>query len=479
MVFSSPVFLFLFLPIVLTASLVIRARLANALLLVASLFFYAWGEGVYVALMLASIGLNYGFGLAVERRSGSRSAFAVLVLAVALNLALLGWYKYAGFLADALAPPLLALGLQAPTLEPVHLPIGISFFTFQALSYVVDVYRGTARARRNPFDVALYISLFPQLIAGPIVRFQDFADQIREREVRLADLAFGVERFVLGLGKKVLIANTVAVPADAIFDMPRSELTLGLSWLGLVCYTLQIYFDFSGYSDMAIGLGRMFGFRFRENFLHPYVAASMAEFWRRWHVSLSSWFRDYLYIPLGGNRHGGLRTHVNLVVVFFLTGLWHGASWQFVVWGLYHGAFLTVERALRGRRPAPRPLAHAYVLLAVMGGWVFFRSEDLPAARAYVEALVGLGDGTGWSFRAADFLNAELLLALAVGCVAAMPVLPWLQRRSARIAERGAGARAVTAVGRLVGNAAVLGVLFLSCARLAAATHNPFIYFRF
>ena len=292
-------------------------------------------------------------------------------------------FKYADFLVGNLNALLGPLRLAPLSLPGIALPIGISFFTFQALSYVIDVYRREVPVQRNPFDLGLYIALFPQLIAGPIVRYHDVARQLVERVVTRQGFAYGVERFVVGLGKKVLIANTLAVQADLIFAIPADQLTAPVAWFGLVCYTLQIYFDFSGYSDMAIGLGYMFGFRFLENFSHPYVAQSITEFWRRWHISLSTWFRDYLYVPLGGNRGSALRTYRNLVLVFFLCGLWHGASWSFVVWGLLHGFLLVIERMGLGRLMArwPRALRHAWTLFFVMIAWVFFRADSLPQAR--------------------------------------------------------------------------------------------------
>src|SRR6185436_9027443 len=309
----------------------------------------------------------------------------------AVNLASLAFFKYAGFLAANLNALLGATGLGAVPVPAVVLPIGISFFTFHAISYVVDVYRRDAVAQKGPVEAALYLLLFPQLIAGPIIRYRDIAAQLTARVVDLDGFATGVRRFVVGLGKKMLIANIVAVPADRLFALPAGELTAAHAWLAASCYTLQIYFDFSGYSDMAIGLAQLFGFRFKENFNYPYVSQSIQEFWRRWHISLSAWFRDYLYVPLGGNRVAPGRVYLNLVTVFFLCGLWHGASWTFVVWGLYHGAFLVLERlglaAWLGRMP--RALRHVYALLVVMVGWVFFRAESLSAAAGLLQAMAG------------------------------------------------------------------------------------------
>lgn len=328
MVFASPIFLFLFLPGVLLLYWVVPSRRwQNSVLLASSLLFYAWGEGGYLLVMLASIGLNYVLGLAAAQ---SRWRRYVVLATVTANLGLLGYYKYAAFIVETFNSVTGTLGVKASTVPEVHLPIGISFFTFQAMSYVLDVHRGKVPAQRRLGDLALYIALFPQLIAGPIVRYADVWRQIMVRHVSMHDLERGVSRFVIGLAKKVLIANALAVPADAIFGLGLADLSTGVAWLGLICYALQIYFDFSAYSDMAIGLGQLFGFHFLENFDYPYTARSVQDFWRRWHISLSSWLRDYLYIPLGGSRCGRIRTQVNLVLVFLLCGLWHGAAWPFV-----------------------------------------------------------------------------------------------------------------------------------------------------
>jgi len=378
MLFSSTVFLFAFLPIVLALHLALRnVRARNALLLAASLVFYAWGEAVYVLLLIFSIGANHLFGLWIERRRGGLGDRIALAVAIAANLLILGSFKYANFVVDNLDALLSALGVAPIELAPVQLPIGISFFTFQSITYVVDIHRRDAAAQRNPFRVGLYIAFFPQLIAGPIVRYRRIADQLVDRHPRIEDVAAGLRRFVVGLGKKVLVANTLAVPADAIFAIPVAELEPGVAWLGVVCFALQIYFDFAGYSDMAIGLGRCFGFDFPENFDWPYTSRSLREFWRRWHMSLSTFFRDYLYIPLGGNRRGATRTAVNLLLVFLLCGLWHGAAWMFVIWGLLHGFFLALERTGFGRvlSRAPAIVQQFYVLSVVIGAWGVFRAD--------------------------------------------------------------------------------------------------------
>ena len=353
MLFTEPTFLFLFLPVLLALYFITRSRehgaYGNWLLLVASVVFYATGGGSFTWLMLGSIAFNYWMAILVSRNQ------RWLPFAIAVNLTVLGVFKYANFFADNINALLRMAGGQPIAVPRVLLPIGISFFTFHAISYVVDVHRRDATAQKSPVHAALYLLLFPQLIAGPIIRYRDIADQLARRLVTVDDFGYGVRRFIIGLAKKVLVANVVAGPADRIFAMPVAELSAGHAWLGLTCYTLQIYFDFSGYSDMAIGLGRMFGFRFPENFRWPYIADSVQEFWRRWHISLSTWFRDYLYIPLGGNRVSPARRYVNLVTVFFLCGLWHGASWNFVIWGLWHGTFLVIERVLHQSRRHQSP----------------------------------------------------------------------------------------------------------------------------
>lgn len=474
MVFSSIVFLFLFLPVVLTAYFLVPRGARNVLLLAASLFFYAWGETTFVIVMLGSIGLNYGFGLWIDQARGSKYARLPVVLGVLVNLELLALYKYSTFFIDNLNYVLGWFGAAPLLLEGRHLPIGISFFTFQAMSYIIDVYRRDAAPQRNPLNLALYIALFPQLIAGPIVRYQQIADELHSRRSRLVDVAEGIKRFIIGLGKKVLIANTVASGADQIFALPAGELTVALAWLGIACYTIQIYFDFSGYSDMAIGLGRIFGFHFLENFQWPYVAQSIQEFWRRWHISLSSWFRDYLYIPLGGSRGSNARTAFNLAVVFFLCGLWHGAAWNFVIWGLFHGLFLVLERGFFGRWLGqwPRFMRHGYVLVVVMAGWVLFRVESLAAAQAFFLALAGFAEGSSVVRPLALYATPDRVVALCLGCFFAMPVLPTLRGYWAR----GACPRGAVQFASVAGYAAVL---YACAVVLSAQTYNPFIYFRF
>jgi alginate O-acetyltransferase complex protein AlgI len=473
MLFSAAVFLFLFLPVLLALYFLSPRPLRNLLLLTASLLFYVWGERQYVVVLLGSITLNYTMGLWLDRLQAARGRRLAVALAVAGNLGLLATFKYAVFLVENLNLALATLHLGAVPVPKIHLPLGISFFTFHALSYVIDIYRGEVRALKNPITFALYISFFPQSIAGPIVRYSDLATQLVKRTVSREGFAEGVRRFIFGLSKKMLIANTLAHPADGIFSLPGDALTAGLAWLGIACYTLQIYFDFSGYSDMAIGLAKMFGFDFKENFNYPYVSRSITEFWRRWHISLSSWFRDYLYIPLGGNRRGALRTYANLLAVFFLCGLWHGASWAFVCWGLYHGGFLVLERAGLGRRleSAPAPLRHAYALLGVLVGWVFFRANSFAHAASFLTAMAGLSPATAVEYLPAAYLGSDVVLALLAGVIASAPLVPWLRRLPWE------GWQEAALAGVSVAAQALL--LLASMMMLAGGTYNPFIYFRF
>ena len=476
MVFSSPIFLFLFLPITLGVYFLLPRRSRNIWLLGTSLVFYGWGEPKFILVMLASIIINFLLALWIDDVRNRADARLPLAMAVVANIGLLAAFKYTGFITTNLNTLLGELQLAPFAIPSIALPIGISFYTFHALSYVIDVYRGDAPVQRNPLTLGLYISLYSQLIAGPIIRYHDVVHQLDERSVDRADFAYGVERFIVGLGKKVLLANSLAGPADLIFSIPGDQLTLPVAWLGLACYTLQIYFDFSGYSDMAIGLARMVGFRFLENFNYPYISQSLTEFWRRWHISLSTWFRDYLYIPLGGNRVAPWRVYVNLFIVFFLCGLWHGASWTFVFWGLFHGAFLVAERARLTRWMAAwlAPFRHLYALLVVMVSWVFFRSATLPEAWSFLEAMLGLSPASGAEHPFALYADAQTLLAIAVGSVASTPVLASIKRWRGGLTLRGSeiAASVVEAAGQAL-------ILMTSVLLLAAGTYNPFIYFRF
>ncbi|MDH5677351.1 MAG: MBOAT family protein [Nitrospinota bacterium] len=483
MVFSSTIFLFYFLPAVVAATFLSRSIIfQNLALLALSLFFYAWGESVYIYVILLCIGVNYIFSLMILM-AGSRPTArkAALALAICANLGVLLAFKYTDFFIVSFNAMAATFGAAPLPQQDVHLPLGISFFTFQAVSYVVDVYRGEAKVQKNPLNLALYISLFPQLIAGPIVRYRDIAERIVARRASLHGFSEGSERFIIGLGKKMIIANPLGYVSDTIFSMPATDLTFGLSWLGAICYTMQIYFDFSGYSDMAIGMGKMLGFRFPENFNYPYISRSIKEFWRRWHMTLSSWFRDYLYIPLGGNKKGPGRTYFNLFLVFFLCGLWHGASWTFVIWGLYHGFFLVLERVWPRvmDRVSASPIGHLYAMAVVVVGWVIFRADSLSFAMAMLKAMAGFGAGEGLEHSLMFYLTPKIALLLPLGMLCATPFWRSLKTLHRHWPLESGGALTVRATLLFGKYALLVFVLLFSASLMAVGSHNPFIYFRF
>lgn len=467
MLFSSVTFLFYFLPCFLALYYLLPWK--NTTLLVGSLIFYAWGEPRFVPLLMFSALLNYAVGFAIGRAQGGR--LALLWLGVGSNLALLAYYKYAGFLAETWN--FLAIPWQGAIKVPdIVLPLGISFFTFQGISYLVDVYRRDIAVQSSFWRFAMYKAMFPQLIAGPIVRYSQIAAEIDTRKIDNARVWRGVQQFILGLAQKVLIANTVALSADQIFAVDPAQLPVATAWIGMACYSVQILYDFAGYSNMAIGLGHLLGFTYPPNFQRPYSASSVTQFWRRWHISLSTWFRDYLYIPLGGNRGSGLRTYFNLALVFVLCGLWHGAAWTFILWGLWHGVLLVVERvglgALLAR--APRLLGNAYTMLAVMLGWVLFRADTVGHAAGYLRALFGLHPRVDALHPWQMYTGLSAMTALAVGLLLAM--LP--DTAPQRAAPPAAGSL------RVAGKSFALALAFGLCViSLAAGTYNPFIYFRF
>ena len=480
MIFSSVIFLFLFLPFCLALYFLAPKKGRNLFLFFASLIFYAWGEGLYVLLLLISIFINYSSGMLIDHHRGSSGSRVYLAIAIVLNLSLLAFFKYANFVVSNLNAILPIFGAGPFHLTRIHLPIGISFYTFQALSYVVDVYRQKITAQKNIINFSAYLSLFPQLVAGPIVRYAHIAKEMVSRSTSRTDFAEGGKQFLFGLAKKMLIANSVAKVADQLFSLPAADLTTGLAWLGAICYTLQIYFDFSGYSDMAIGLARIFGFHYPENFNYPYISRSIREFWRRWHISLSTWFRDYLYLPLGGNRQTPTRTYLNLVTVFLLCGLWHGASWNFVIWGLFHGLFLAAERTFLGRglNALPRPVQHLYALLIVVVGWVLFRTESMTQAVSYLSAMSGFAQGTGVKYNVAMFLSDKLKLEMGMGILFSAPVYPWIKRMEASILETGPMKlrTPLNIVFNLFGFVLLTVILYASMISLAASAYNPFIY---
>ncbi len=465
MLFSSLIFLFVFLPAVLFFYYISPKKLKNIVLLVFSLFFYGYGEPKSLLVMMFSIMVNYILGLAVDKyRERKSAAHAILALAAGANLAVIGYFKYTDFFITNFNA---LFGLSQPLLHIV-MPIGISFFTFQGMSYVIDIYRKHGKVQRNPLNVALYISLFPQLIAGPIVRYETVAEQIEHRKVDLAKFQSGIERFILGLSKKVLIANSMGFIADKVFAVSTGSMSVLLAWIGILAYTAQIYFDFSGYSDMAIGLGRLFGFEFLENFNYPYISKSITEFWRRWHISLSTWFRDYVYIPLGGTRGSRAKLLRNILVVWLLTGFWHGAAWNFIAWGLYFGLLLMLEKFVIGKALTRlwRPLQHLYALFFIVAGWVLFRSENLTYALDYLKVMLGLG-GVPWVSNQAVYYLVEYKMELVTAMVASIPVYPFLKEKIGGLKDS-------------ILLHVILIALFLLCIiYLINSTFNPFIYFRF
>ena len=476
MVFSSVIFLCLFLPIVLGGYYLLPKREAkNLWLIAASLLFYAFSGLWYVLLLLFSVFCNYLAGLFVSGRKG------VLYVAVAVNLGVLSVFKYLTFLVRTVDQ----LPGVAITVSSIVLPVGISFFTFQGLSYVIDVYRNERLKSTRFRDVLLYIALFPQLVAGPIVRYEDVADEIKGRRHTLEQLANGLRRFIIGLSKKLLIADVCGSVVTLIYSAERSVLDSRTAWLAAVCYLIQIYFDFSGYSDMAIGLGLCFGFHFKENFNYPYISSSIQEFWRRWHISLSTWFREYLYIPLGGNRKGKAKTYRNKLIVFFCTGLWHGANWTFIIWGLWHGFFIVAEDAAKKlfglgkhgknrRNPVETVLKHLYTLLVVLIGFVIFRADNMGQAFSMIGAMFsGICASAQTGLLLAQCLTPLTMFALLLGLVGSTPVLPLVCRK----VEQQTGSVYVCL--RVLSYAGALALLLVDILHLSAASYVPFIYFQF
>jgi len=461
MLFSSNVFLYFYLPITFILYFIIPRKLRNLVLFLVSLFFYGWGEPVYVLLMVATIALNYIFGAWIHtRKAGGKPAKAVLTAGVAGNLLILGFFKYAGFAVESLKSVLpFMTGVPTPQ---ISLPIGISFYVFQSMSYIIDVYRDDAPVQKNPITFGTYVTLFPQLIAGPIVRYADVAQQLVKREENVEKFASGVRLFIIGLSKKVLLANQMG----AMWESLQTQSGTLAAWVGIAAYSLQLYFDFSGYSDMARGLGRMLGFEFLINFDYPYISRSVTEFWRRWHISLSTWFREYVYIPLGGNRRGLKRQILNLLIVWGLTGLWHGASWNFLLWGLYYGILLIVEKVilLRVLNKTPKPICHVYTVFIVLLGWALFYFEDMGA----------LGQFFAQAFRitATGITGMNVILAYApvfgAAILAATPLGSWCWNRLRDKSWVNYAGLAVAAV-----------LMLLCVAALVSQSYNPFIYFRF
>ena len=467
MVFSSLVFISVFLPVVFILYTVIPGRkLKNVLLIIASLLFYAYGEPVYVLVMICSVIFNYIFGLFSTDKNKYNKI--VLIIAIIFNLGALAVFKYLGFFVSSLND-IIGFSIPIPNIE---LPIGISFFTFQALSYVIDVYRGEVSPQKNLGKVMLYISFFPQLIAGPIIKYHDIEKQIDNRQQTIDLVVNGFRRFIVGLSKKVLIANTMATVVDSIYSTNQSEVNILTAWVGAIGYTMQIYFDFSGYSDMAIGLGKMFGFEFKENFNYPYISTSVKEFWRRWHISLSTWFKEYLYIPLGGNRKGKGRTCLNKIIVFFCTGLWHGANWTFVIWGLYHGIFLLIESYIP-KTKIPKFIKHFYLLLVVTIGFVIFRADDISQGIFMIEKMF-----TGFEFSSTSmslFVGQMTPLFITTLLVAIIASLPFKNFVNSIVSKNEKTMKVYNSALYVLS----FGLLALCMLNLSSGSYNPFIYFRF
>jgi alginate O-acetyltransferase complex protein AlgI len=475
MVFSNLTFVCLFLPILLAVYHGAPHSARNLVLVIGSMIFYTWGGRLAIVLVLSSIAVNFVLGRAIAAAQGERRT-RLIRWSVAGNLLVLIVFKYADFLVENVN--WLLDGRFVIPQPHIPLPLGISFITFHLISYLVDVYRGTADAQQSRIPFALYILNFPQLVAGPIIRYSPMAPQLPHRDVRFEDLDIGVMRFVAGLAKKLLIANPIGSLADQLFAIEPSDLPPWALWLAVICYALQIYFDFSAYSDMAIGLARMFGFRFPENFNYPYSATSIQDFWRRWHMTLSAWFRDYVYIPLGGSRGSFARTAFNLWAVFILCGAWHGASWNFIIWGAWHGLFLSIERIGAVHRllnALPSFVRVAYVMLVVLIGWVFFRQESLPLALDMIRRMFMPFAATGNMLYISAQVSPQLLVLIALAIVFSFPVWPAIKQRLAAF-QSGPGRQVPYDLGRAV---FIGGVTMLCVATMALDQHNPFIYFRF
>ncbi len=473
MVFASAIFIFLFLPMTMFFYWIIPKRFKNSCLFIASIIFYSWGGIVYTALVLFSITVNYFLGRRINN-CGTKKRY-YLIISVIFNLGILGFFKYCNFICDNIS---FLISLIVPNfcidIPQIPLPIGISFFTFQIMSYIIDLYRGDIKVQNNIVNLGLYIMLFPQLIAGPIVRYIDIEKEITERKITVDSMVYGTKRFIIGLAKKVLIANAMGKWADAAFGLHSSILSTPMAWLGILGYTMQIYFDFSAYSDMAIGLGKVWGFNFLENFNYPYIACSMQDFWRRWHMSLTNWFRDYLYIPLGGNRKGKKRTYINNFIIFFCTGLWHGAAWNFIIWGLFHGMFLIIEKAGVNKiiKNLPTIIQHFYTLIIVCIGWVFFRANNLTHSFEYIKRMFIWNINGNIRFWY-QLENWNILIGI-IAIILCAPVFPVL---CSKIKKKVGSSYSLFFC--CISNICYLTLYGLSVCFIAGSSFNPFIYFRF
>ncbi|MFA8449768.1 MAG: MBOAT family protein [Bacteroidales bacterium] len=482
MIFSSGVFLFIFLPIILVGNFLLKKEFKNIFLLIGSLIFFAWGGVSYSAILILSLLINYFSGLAINYFKGTKKKTS-LIIAIILNIGVLGTFKYADFIVENinhLSNLFKFTEIKAPG---IILPIGISFYTFQAMSYIIDVYREEVGVQKNFFKLALYISFFPQLIAGPIVRYKDIEKQINERKDNIINLTLGIQRFVLGLVKKVIIADQFALVADTVFNISDSNLGFITAWIGIAAYTIQIYFDFSGYSDMAIGLGKMFGFQFPENFNFPYIAKSIREFWQRWHITLSSWFRNYLYFSLGGNKKSQSRTIINLLIVFFATSIWHGANWNFVIWGMTHGFFMMLERLGLAKilNKLWTPIQHIYTLFIVMTAWIFFRSPDFSHGYQFLLSLFNFQNSEiSYEVKSLVFTNLFLTTSI-IALISCTPFWLILKRNINNLTlHLNHKIRNLLGLSYQIGESlTICSGLYISSIIIISDSYSPFIYFQF
>jgi alginate O-acetyltransferase complex protein AlgI len=463
------VFIYVFLPILLLSYFLIRKEFKNMLLLFSSIFFYAWGEPRLLWVLISIIAINYFTAVLIDKYRQKDKT--ILIIGLIINLSFFAYFKYTNFFIDNIA----LLTNSNFKIGKIALPLGISFFTFQAMSYIIDVYRKEVEIQKNFYKLALYISIFPALIAGPIIKYRDIKDQIDNHDISLDKFFYGVKRFIIGLSKKVLIANSVGLVADKVFATPINGMEIWTVWLGAICYTLQIYYDFSGYSDMAIGLGMMFGFRFLENFNYPYISKSITEFWRRWHISLSTWFKQYLYIPLGGNRISNNRTNINLLIVFLITGFWHGAAWNFIFWGLWYGIFLVFEKMTNWHKKEGglflSLIKRIYTMLIVVIGWVMFRADNMDYAWEYIKKMFGFGQTDNILFLSGWYFDRFEIIMFAIGIILSFPILKNILNFQVK------NKLSIIISGGV--NFTLIILFILSTMSIASATFNPFIYFRF
>ena len=467
MVFSSIIFLFTFLPITLLIYYISPKKVKNSIILLASLIFYAWGEPIYIFLMLGTIIFDYFMALKIDKYKEMKKNKALFLFTITVNILILVFFKYIGFIIENIN----SIFQFKISVEQLPLPIGISFYTFQILSYIIDVYLDKVQVQKNFINFATYVTMFPQLVAGPIVRYESIEEQLNYREESIEKFGQGVQRFIQGLGKKVILANNIGMVWAEISTINMGKISVLTSWIGIIAYTFQIYFDFSGYSDMAIGLGKMLGFDFTENFNFPYTSKSITEFWRRWHISLGSWFREYVYIPIGGNRVSVLKHIRNIFVVWFLTGIWHGASWNFIIWGLYYGTILLLEKVVFARvlDKLPNFIKHSYTMLLVIIGWVFFASPNLSYALKYIEIMFGMGSNSVIDITGIYYLKTNLITFAILTICSTTMVKNWIES-----IMRKSKLEIMNPV--LIAH---IAILFLSTAYLVNETYNPFLYFRF